>query len=89
MKGDLTSGHLFKGRIIESLWLEKISKIMKSNHQPNTTMPTKQCPEVPYLHVFLNTSRDGDSTTSPGSLFQCLTALSVKNFFLISDLHLP
>jgi len=30
---------------------------------------------------FLNTSRDGDSTTSLGSLFQCLTTLSVKNFF--------
>jgi len=30
---------------------------------------------------FLNTSRDGDSTTSLGSLFQCLTTLSVKKFF--------
>ena len=30
----------------------------------------------------LNTSRDGDSTTSLGSLFQCLTTLSVKKFFL-------
>ncbi|KAK4811306.1 hypothetical protein QYF61_023358 [Mycteria americana] len=29
----------------------------------------------------LNTSRDGDSTTSLGSLFQCLTTLSVKKFF--------
>ncbi|KAM9656645.1 uncharacterized protein ACIBXB_008917 isoform 1-T1 [Morphnus guianensis] len=31
---------------------------------------------------FLNTSRDGESTTSLGSLFQCLTTLSVKKFFL-------
>jgi len=38
--------------IIESLRLEETSKIMKSNHQPNTTLPTKPCPEVPYLHVF-------------------------------------
>ena len=30
---------------------------------------------------FLNTSRDGDSTTSLGSPFQCLTALNIKNFF--------
>jgi len=30
----------------------------------------------------LNTSRDGDSTTSRGSPFQCLTTLSVKKFFL-------
>jgi len=29
----------------------------------------------------LNTSRDGDSTTSLGSLFQCLIALSRKKFF--------
>ncbi|KAK4826639.1 hypothetical protein QYF61_010567 [Mycteria americana] len=32
----------------------------------------------------LNTSRDGDSTTSLGSLVRCLTTLSVKIFFLIS-----
>jgi len=32
--------------------LEKTSKITKSNRQPNTTMPAKSCPEVPYLHVF-------------------------------------
>jgi len=31
---------------------------------------------------------DGDSTTSMGSLFQCLTTLSVKKFFLISNLNL-
>ncbi|KAK4832969.1 hypothetical protein QYF61_026795 [Mycteria americana] len=33
-------------------------------------------------------ARDGDSTTSLGSLFQCLTTLSVKKFFLISNLNL-
>ena len=38
---------------------------------------------------FLNTSRDGDSTTSLGSPFQCLTTLPVKKFFLISSLNLP
>jgi len=32
---------LFNQRIIESLRLEKTSKITKSNHQPVTTMPTK------------------------------------------------
>ena len=35
---------------------------MKSNHQSNTTMPTKPYPKVPQLHVFLNISRDDDST---------------------------
>jgi len=38
---------------------------------------------------FLNTSRDGDSTTSLGSLFQCLTTLSVQKISLISNLYLP
>uniref|UniRef100_A0A8V0XGV5 EH domain-containing protein n=1 Tax=Gallus gallus TaxID=9031 RepID=A0A8V0XGV5_CHICK len=38
---------------------------------------------------FKHTSRDGDSTTSLGSLFQCLTTLSVKKFFLIFKLNLP
>jgi len=32
--------------------------------------------------LHLNTSRDGVSTTSLGSLFQYLTTLSEKNFFL-------
>ena len=39
-------------RIIESLRLQKTSKIIKSNCQPNTTMPDKTCPKVPHLHVF-------------------------------------
>ena len=30
-------------RMIESLRLEKTSEIIKFNHQPNTTMPTKPC----------------------------------------------
>jgi len=39
-------------RIVESLRLEKASKIIKSNCQPITTVPAKPCPEVPHLHVF-------------------------------------
>jgi len=39
--------------------LEKTSKITKSNHQPNTTMPAKPCPEVQYLRAFW---------TSPGTV---------------------
>ena len=38
---------------------------------------------------FLNTSRNGDSSTSLGSLFQCSSPLSEKKFFLISNLNLP
>jgi len=37
----------------------------------------------------LNTPRDDASTHSLGSLFQCLTTLSVNKFFLISNLNLP
>ena len=37
---------------IESLRLEKTSKIIRSNRQPIITMPSKPCPEEPYLHVF-------------------------------------
>ena len=37
----------------------------------------------------LNASREGASTTSLGNLFQCLTTLTVQNFFLISSLNLP
>jgi len=36
---------------------------------------------------FWNTSRDSDSTTSPGSLCHYSTALSEKKFFLISNLR--
>jgi len=53
-------------RIIESLRLEKTSKIIKFNCQQNTTMPAKPCATSTR---FLNTSRDGESTTSLGSLF--------------------
>jgi len=35
----------------------------------------------------LSASRDGASTTSLGNLFQCLTTLTVKDFFLISSLN--
>ena len=37
----------------------------------------------------LSVSRNGASTTSLGNLCQCLTTLTVKNFYLISNLNLP
>jgi len=37
----------------------------------------------------LNSKRLGAMTTSLGSLFQCVTTLSVKNLFLMSSLNLP
>ncbi|KAK4831211.1 hypothetical protein QYF61_016048 [Mycteria americana] len=42
-----------------------------------------------HIYMFFNSSRDGDFTTSLDTLFQCLTTLSVKKFFLISNLNLP
>jgi len=40
-------------------------------------------------NLAVNVSRDGASTASLGNLFQCFTSLTVKNFFLISNLNLP
>ncbi|KAK4827886.1 hypothetical protein QYF61_022309, partial [Mycteria americana] len=40
-------------------------------------------------NLTLNVSRDGASTTSLGNLCQCFTTLSIKNFFLVSNLNLP
>jgi len=37
----------------------------------------------------LNASRVGDSTTSPGSPFQCLTTLSEQKYLLMASLNLP
>ena len=47
----------------------------------NTRSTTSKC--------FLNTYMDGDSTTSLGISFWCMTTLSEKKFFLISNLNLP
>ncbi|KAK4826770.1 hypothetical protein QYF61_011397 [Mycteria americana] len=52
-----------------------------------------QFPQLLFIRLVLQTLHqlggDGDSTTSLGSLFQCLTTLLVKKFFLISNLNLP
>ena len=42
-----------------------------------------------HMQSFLNTSRDGDSPTSPGRRFQYFITLTVKNFFLTSKLNFP
>lgn len=41
-----------------------------------------------HFYRFLEHFRHGDSITSPDSLLQCLTTLSAKNFFPISNLIL-
>ena len=42
-----------------------------------------------HIQSFLNTSQDGDSTTSMGRAFQYFVTLSMKNIFLTSNLYLP
>jgi len=74
-------------RIIESLRLEKITKITKSNLQPTHTMPTDRGSQL-QTYSFLEHSGDSDCTASLGSLCQCITSLSEKKFFLISILNL-
>jgi len=44
-------------------------------------------PRTVSIQVF-NTSKDGDSTTSLGHLFQCLTMLTVKKLCLMFKWHL-
>lgn len=48
-------------------------------------LPSPPCPQVPHP---LSPSRDGNSTTALGRLFQFLTILPVIFFFLISNLNL-
>jgi len=40
-------------------------------------------------NLALDTAREGAATASLDSLGQCLTTLTLKNFFLISNLNLP
>lgn len=71
---------------IESLRLEKAAKIIESNCYPNTAkLTSKPCPQGPHPNGFPKTSRDGDFTSSLGSLFQCFT-ISAKKHFLIFNL---
>lgn len=53
-----------------------------------TTRSDAPTPHPAWL-LTLNVSKDGTSTTSLGSMFQCLTTLNVKNFFLITNLNFP
>ena len=72
-------------RIIESFRLGKTTKTTKSS--PNLPPPCSLTMSLSAIStLFLNTSRDWDSTTSLGSLCWCITTLSEKKFFLISNL---
>jgi len=62
-------------------WFQSPAMCRVTNHQPRLPRATSS--------LALNASRSGASTTSLGNLFQCVTTLCVKNFFLISNLNLP
>lgn len=71
---DTTSYWTFPGvslhqRIIK---IGKTAKIIKSNHWPITTTPLNHVTQWD-IALFLDTSWDGDPTTSLGALFQYLT----------------
>lgn len=67
------------------LRLEKTSKV-ESSYQPNIDMfIAKPHPQMPHLHILLALTE----LTFLGSLFQCLTTLSMKNFLLKSNLNFP
>lgn len=76
--------------IVESLEVEGASKghvaplpCREQGHHSPITLPRAW--SSPALIV----SRDGASTTSLGELFWCLTALTGKYFFCISNLNIP
>ena len=72
--------HLQRKENPESLWA-----ICSSAPSPSPQTRLLKAPSS----LALNTSREGASTTSLGNLFQFLTTLTVKNFFLISNINLP
>jgi len=72
-------------RITESLRLEKTSKIPKHNPSPPLPLTISLSAPSPW---FLDTTRDGDSTTSLGSLCHCIITLLERKCSLIPNLKL-
>lgn len=72
---------------------EACSSFVKSHQQSSSspvvgrdTFSWTRLLKAPF-NLAWNTSRDGPSTASLGSLFQCLTTPTVKNFFVIANLN--
>ena len=85
----ILSGQWPRDENVESLRLEKTTKIIQFNCQIITTVLTEPCLSVPHLSSSWKApGMVGDSTTSLDGLFQHTTTLSEKNFFLISNLNL-
>lgn len=75
-------------RIIGNHRLEKVLKIIKSEHQPKTTSPPLNHVLWHHIHMSLKYLPGWQLTTSLGSPFQCLSILSLNKFFQMSNLHL-
>lgn len=74
-------------RIIESSRFRETFKTTQSNHPPSTAIVTTKPHH--WYQIQVSASRDNDPTTSLGNLSQCLTPLTLKNYFLVSSLNLP
>lgn len=64
----------------EDIWAHQVQP-MTQQHHANQTMALIAKSSLP-----LNTSSDGDFTTSLGSSFQCLVTFSMKKFLLMSKI---
>lgn len=69
--------------------MEKSPEIIQCKRPPSTTTVTTQSHHPAPDPNISNTSGDGHSITSLGRLFQFLTTLTLRDFFLISNLNLP
>ena len=77
-------------RTTESLRLEKTTKITKSCHQPNTTMPSNHVSQC-HIYSFLE-HLQGLQVTPPPPWAACASASPLfqkKKFLLIFNLNLP
>lgn len=63
----------------------EIPETIKSNHSPSTAKATITHVPKCHIHVAVKSLWDGDFTSALGSPFQCLTTLSMKKLFLISE----
>ena len=79
-KSSLSLGPQKVHRIMEWFGLEGTLKdLVQPPGHGQGHLSLGQVTESP-VHLTLNTSKDGASTTSLGDLFQCLTTLIVKKF---------
>ncbi|CAN0052273.1 unnamed protein product [Bubo scandiacus] len=88
-KGIMHMKHLIRFRMVKWFGLEETLKIIW--FQPpchgQGHLPLDQVLKA-LSNLALNTAREGAATASLGNLCQCLTTVTVKNFFLISNLDL-